>query len=58
MQNFNLKLTKTEKEILETYKVLAKGLADYLGEGYEIILHNLEDLDHSVIAIFNVAQML
>ncbi len=53
MQNFNLKLTKTEKEILETYKVLAKGLADYLGEGYEIILHNLEDLDHSVIAIFN-----
>lgn len=53
MQNFNVKLTKTEKAILESYKVLAKGLADYLGEGYEIILHSLEDLDHSVIEIFN-----
>ena len=29
------------------------GLSAYLGEGYEIILHSLEDLDHSVIKIIN-----
>ena len=32
---------------------MADGLSAYLGEGYEIILHSLEDLDHSVIKIIN-----
>ena len=39
--------------ILESYKILVDGLSAYLGEGYEIILHSLEDLDHSVIKIIN-----
>ena len=29
------------------------GLAAYLGDGYEIVLHSLHDLDHSVIKIIN-----
>lgn len=38
---------------MESCKIMAAGLAAYLGEGYEIVLHSLEDLEHSVIAIFN-----
>lgn len=48
-----LVLSPTDKVILESYKILADGLSAYLGEGYEIILHSLEDLDHSVIKIIN-----
>jgi len=33
--------------------VLVDGLADYLGNGYEIILHSLEDMEKSVIKIVN-----
>ena len=39
--------------ILESYKNVIDGLADYLGSGYEIVLHSLEDLEHSVIKIIN-----
>ena len=53
MQDAGLKLSKTEIAILETYKILARGLADYLGEGCEVILHSLQDLDHSVVEIVN-----
>ena len=48
-----LVLSPTDKVILESYKILVDGLSAYLGEGYEIILHSLEDLDHSVIKIIN-----
>ncbi|WP_213819020.1 helix-turn-helix transcriptional regulator [Garciella nitratireducens] len=47
------KLTQTDKNILQSYIILAEGLADYLGKHYEIIVHSLEDLEHSVIGIFN-----
>ena len=33
--------------------MLVDGLADYLGNGYEIILHSLEDMEKSVIKIVN-----
>ena len=48
-----LVLSPTDKVILESYKILVDGLSAYLCEGYEIILHSLEDLDHSVIKIIN-----
>lgn len=48
-----LTLTKTDRMILESYKVVLDGLSTYLGEGYELILHSLEDLEHSVIKIIN-----
>jgi predicted transcriptional regulator YheO len=38
---------------LNSYKSAMLGLADYLGDGYELVLHSLEDLKHSVIYIIN-----
>jgi len=32
---------------------MMEGLADYLGGGYEMVLHSLEDTEHSVIKIIN-----
>ncbi len=46
-------LTDADRLVLESYKNLAAGLSEYLGEGYEIVLHSLEDLEHSVIFIIN-----
>lgn len=48
-----MKLTPTDREILNSYKNLVNGLSDYLGPCYELVLHSLEDLDNSVIAITN-----
>lgn len=48
-----LTLTPTDRVILESYKTLLDGLAEYLGDAYEIVLHSLEDLEHSVIKIIN-----
>ena len=48
-----LNLTLVDKAILESYKNLVSNLGSYMGEGYEIILHSLEDLHHSVIQIVN-----
>lgn len=46
-------LTKQDLAILESYKLTVKALAAYLGDAYEIILHSLEDPEHSVIEIAN-----
>lgn len=48
-----ISLTPTDKSILESYKNLVVNLGSYLGEGYEIILHSLEDLRHSAVEIVN-----
>ena len=48
-----IKLTKTEQLILNSYKKMIVSLGEYLGEGYEIILHSLENLQHSVIENVN-----
>lgn len=48
-----LVLSPAEKVILESYKELIPNLGEYLGDGYEIILHSLENLQHSVIANVN-----
>lgn len=48
-----IKLTSTDIAILNSYKLLCAGLADYLGDGYEFVLHSLDDFDHSVIEIIN-----
>lgn len=49
----NVKLTKTDRMILESYKPVLYGLASYLSPSYEVVLHSLEDYDHSVIDIIN-----
>lgn len=46
-------LSDTDKKILESYKIMIPNLGEYLGDGYEIILHSLENLHHSVIANVN-----
>lgn len=48
-----LTLTKTDRAILESYKEMVHNLGEYLGDGYEIILHSLENLHHSVIQEVN-----
>ncbi len=48
-----IKLTKTDKIILDSYASMMDGLARYLGSAYEISLHSLEDYNHSVVKIMN-----
>lgn len=48
-----MKLTKTDRLILESYASMIDGLSAYLGSPYEISLHSLEDYHHSVIKICN-----
>lgn len=53
MEKQNVAFTLVDSVILDSYKGALAGLSAYLGDGYEIVLHSLEDLDHSVVAIFN-----
>lgn len=48
-----MKLTKTDKKIIESYQSVVEGLASYLGSGCEILLHSLEDYNHSAIKVMN-----
>ncbi len=49
----NTTLTATDRCILESYIPVVKGLSEYLGSGYEVVLHSLEKPDESVICIMN-----
>lgn len=49
----HLTFSSTERKILESCAAAMDGLALYLGEGYEFVLHSLEDLSHSVVKIIN-----
>ena len=42
-------LSKAEAQIINSYKNTVDALASYLGEAFEIVLHRLDDFDHSVI---------
>ena len=53
MDNSFLKLTTTDRKILDSFALMLNGLGAYLGDGYELVLHSLENLDHSVIKIIN-----
>ena len=53
MKNTGRVFTETDRVILHSYESVIEGLAGYLGNCYEIVLHSLEDLDHSVIKIIN-----
>jgi len=46
-------LSSADRLILKSYKILIDGLANYLGDGYEFVLHSLENTDSSVIKIIN-----
>jgi predicted transcriptional regulator YheO len=46
-------LSKTDALIIDSYKNVVDALASYLGEAFEIVLHQLDDLDHSLIKAAN-----
>jgi predicted transcriptional regulator YheO len=47
------KHSHTDSLILESYKTMVEGLAVYFGDAFEFVLHDLVDLDHSIIKILN-----
>lgn len=53
MEESNITLTKTDRLILKSYSEFCEGLSQYIGNGYEIVLHSLENLDHSAIKVIN-----
>ena len=53
MKAKEIELTLIDRQILESYSKLIEGLAEYLGNGYEIVLHSLENFSESVINIVN-----
>lgn len=46
-----MELSRIDRLILESYVPVIENLAAYLGSSFEIVLHSLEDYEHSVIAI-------
>jgi len=52
-KEIQIALSDTDRTILESYKTFLEGLSDYIGPGYEIVLHSLENLNQSVIKIIN-----
>ena len=53
MKAQEVQLTLIDRIILESHCSTLNGLAEYLGTGYEVVLHSLEDFEHSVIFILN-----
>lgn len=53
MPNVNIPLTYADRLILASYCDMLEGLSHYLGDGYEIVLHSLEDCSHSAIKVIN-----
>ena len=53
MGKTGITLTETDRQILQSYRNVVAGLENYLGGGYEIVLHSLESMEHSVISIAN-----
>ena len=51
--NKEIILTKADKLILQAMRTVVHGLGVYLGEGCEIILHSLEDLESSAIEVIH-----
>ncbi|GHV41659.1 hypothetical protein AGMMS49546_18040 [Spirochaetia bacterium] len=49
----NRSLSKADKLIIDSYKNIVDALASYLGDAFEIVLHQLDDLDHSLIKAAN-----
>lgn len=53
MHEFEIQMTSEDYIVLESYKALLDGFADYLGSSYELVLHSLENLDCSAIKVIN-----
>lgn len=53
MEHYTVVLTKQDRQILESYIPVAEGMAEFWGESCEVVIHNLERLDASVMKIVN-----
>lgn len=53
MKGINIQLTYVDRIILQSYCQMLDGLSNYMGSGYEIVLHSLEDCSHSAIKVIN-----
>lgn len=53
MKDHHIKLTKTDKEVLRSYETMLEGLSQYMGEGYEFVLHSLEDYSSSAVKVIH-----
>lgn len=53
MNEINVTLTDADRAILDSYCAMLDGLSAYLGSAYEIVLHSLEDYEHSAIKVLN-----
>ena len=51
MEHYNITLTTEDRRILNSYCTVATGMAEFWGENCEIIIHNLERLDASVMTV-------
>lgn len=49
----NVRFTKTDHMILNSYIPVCEGLAKYMSSSCEVVLHSLEDYQKSVICIYN-----
>ena len=45
--------TDEDRTILNSYKAVVDGVSALIGEHCEIVLHSLEDIEHSAICIAN-----
>jgi predicted transcriptional regulator YheO len=53
MGKVKVSVSEADKLIVEGYKLTIDALAAYLGDAFELVLHDLNDLDHSVVKIVN-----
>lgn len=53
MKNPTVILSDADRCILDSYKTVAEGLAEFWGSSCEVIVHSLESLDSSIIKIIN-----
>lgn len=53
MEQSSIVFTAQEQAIFKSYHTLADGMADFWGDGCEIVIHDLSSLDASVVKIVN-----
>ncbi len=53
MESQNFSLSDHDRAILYSYVNVAEGVSEFLGNFCEVVIHNLENMDHSVMHIIN-----
>ncbi|MCQ4935915.1 MULTISPECIES: helix-turn-helix transcriptional regulator [Anaerotignum] len=53
MESQTFSLSEHDRAILYSYVNVAEGVAEFLGNFCEVVIHNLENMDHSVMHIVN-----